>query len=115
VVVPNSHGPWVELTAQMDIEQVCLQENERFFRQANNSPFMIPPISEVTGHMGMGPAANSILRGNFIIPSGTDEYATKLIHHLRLSPCVLSSPPVSTIITTNEHIRIVHPVAMLSL
>jgi len=35
VVAPNEHGDWVELTSRTEIEQACLQENERHFRQAN--------------------------------------------------------------------------------
>ena len=40
------------------------------------------------GRLGTGPAAEAILRGDFEIPEGVDEWAAKLIPHLAKVPAV---------------------------
>ena len=103
VEAPTTDGSWVELTSPTDIATACLQENERRFRQANDTPFMQPPLSEIVGHLGVGHTANNILRGTFVPPVGSDVYAVKLIRHLRMNEEVAQAPPMSTIITTEDH------------
>jgi hypothetical protein len=105
VVAPQADGTWIELTSPHDIAQACLHENERRFHQANDTPFMVSPLSNDIGHLGVGSVANQILRGEYAPPPGTDPYAEKLIQHLRMEEDVASAPPMSTVITTEEHCR----------
>ena len=76
-------GVETEMSTKEDIERACLAENERQFRQASDTPFMQPPLLGLVGPLGMGPAADSILRGDFDAPPGIDPYALKLIQHLK--------------------------------
>ena len=82
VVAPNSNGEWVEVTDKREIEKSLMKENERRFNQARNTPFLKPPLLDLVGRRGTGPAAEAILRGEFQIPEGTDHWAAKLIPHL---------------------------------
>ena len=82
VVITDANGVSTEVTDQVGIEQACLQENEKRFRQASLTPFMVPPLSTAISHLGIGPAADAILRGTFHIPTGTDPYAAQLISFL---------------------------------
>ena len=103
VIAPQPDGTWVELTAPSDIEAACMQENERRFRQANDTPFMVPPLSDEVGHSGIGKVADLILQGRYVPPPGTDPYAAQLIRHLRMHEKVAQAPLMSTVITTVEH------------
>ena len=38
VTAPTGNGTWEELTVPTDIKKACLEENERQFHQANDTP-----------------------------------------------------------------------------
>ena len=82
VVAPNSSGEWEEVTTKEGIEKALLEENERRFNQARDTPFLVPPLADLVGPLGTGPMAEAILQGNFMIPAGVDPWAAKLIPHL---------------------------------
>ena len=84
------------MTTKESIEAACLQESSRRFRQASDTPFLQSPLYEAVGDMGFGPASEAILAGTYEIPEGTDPYAAKLIHHLRMPDRVRDAPPVDT-------------------
>lgn len=94
VVATDRDGNRTEMRKKEDIEQACLQENNRRFRQASNTPFLTNPLFEEVGPMGMGPGGEAILQGNFIIPEGTDPYAAQLIKHLAMTKEVKNAPPM---------------------
>ena len=91
---------WIEVSTKLDIERACLEENERRFRQANGTPFMVEPLRSLIGDMGIGPTADAILSGTFIIPDGTDPFAAKLLPFLAMSPAIRDSLPIATTIDT---------------
>ena len=62
VVAPNFNGEWVEVTKKQEIEKALMEENERRFNQARNSPFLKPPLLDLVGRCGTGPAAEAILK-----------------------------------------------------
>jgi hypothetical protein len=96
-------GTWIEHSSPQGIEQACFAENAQRFRQANNTPFMVPPLSEDIGLYGTGPNADAILQGTYVIPPGTDYWAAELIRHLRMDERVASNPAVSLSIPTALH------------
>jgi len=83
VIGPDASGNRTEYHQKSDIEMACLQENERRFNQAKNTPFMVPPLFEQVGSLGTGPGAEAILNGTFQCTPGTDPHAIKLIPHLK--------------------------------
>jgi hypothetical protein len=68
VLAPTLDGSWVEHTDPVLIEKACLEENERRFRQASNTPFLVPPLDSCVGPLGFGPDSLSILQGTFQPP-----------------------------------------------
>jgi len=94
VIAPNENGERVECRTRSEIETACLKENKRRFYQASNTAFLQPPLLDLVGPLGTGPAAQSILDGTFDPPEGTDPYAVKLIEMLAMPAVIRASPPV---------------------
>jgi hypothetical protein len=82
VVAPDDNGIWKEVTSKVDMEQALLDENKRRFTHARSTPFLQPPLLQMVGPLGTGPAAEQILNETFRIPEGVDEWAAKLIPFL---------------------------------
>ena len=82
VVAPDENGIWKEVTERRSMETALLDENRRRFTQASDTPFLQPPLLELVGALGTGPAAEDILRGTFTIPEGVDEWAANFIPFL---------------------------------
>ena len=101
VLAPMEDGTWVEMTTKEDIEQACLDEDERRFNQARDTPFLQEPLFSAVGPLGVGPGADAILNGTFEIPPGTDPYAAKLIPFLAKPASV--TEPISTDLSLEEH------------
>jgi flagellar biosynthesis GTPase FlhF len=61
VVATDKDGKRTEMRKKEEIEQACLQENNRRFRQASNTPFLTNPLFAEVGPLGMGPVGEAIL------------------------------------------------------
>ena len=85
-MAPNESGEWVEVVGKEEIERALLQENERRFNQAKDTPFLQQPLLDLVGKLGTGKAATEILNGTFAIPEKIDEWAAKLIPFLARVP-----------------------------
>ncbi len=59
VLVPDDAGNWTERTDKIEIETALLQENERRFNQANDTPFLVPPLFDLIGPLGLGVHADA--------------------------------------------------------
>ena len=85
VVAPanaDGSGRWVERSSKLDLERACLQENNRRFNQARDTPFIQEPLLSLVGRFGEKAGAALILDGNFDCPPGVDKYARRLIPFL---------------------------------
>jgi hypothetical protein len=105
VVAADQEGRRIEMRKKEDIENACLQENNRRFRQAGNTPFLTSPLFEEVGPLGTGPGGESILQGKFEIPEGTDEYAAQLIKHLAMTEGIKNAPPMDIGLDVQQFIR----------
>ena len=103
VTAPDRHGDWTEMTSKEDIERGCLWENERRFKQTENTPFMTAPLVDEFGCLGVGANADRVSRGEHQPPEGTDPCTAMLLQQLKMDPAVASAPPVKTGFTTQEH------------
>ena len=65
VEVINADGETVELLSKSEIEQACLQENERKYRQTESTPCMLNPLRTLLGSFGNTEYCSSILDGSF--------------------------------------------------
>jgi hypothetical protein len=67
VLAPDAEGNWTERTDKLEIETALLQENERRFNQANDTPFLVPPLYDLIGPLGIGLHADAVLDGTFVV------------------------------------------------
>lgn len=100
VIAPNVDGEWEEVTTKDAIERGCLAENFRRFSQTSSTPPMTAPLVDDLTYLGIGPQADSILRGEYQAPEGTDPFAVKLLKHLKMDPAINAAPPVPIAIPT---------------
>jgi hypothetical protein len=105
VIAPDAHGQWIECSTKTTIEKALLQENQRRFNQARDTPFLTSPLFEMIGPMGIGEHADAILAGTFVAPTGSDPYAVKLIAQLKRPPEVLAAPPMSVSLDSREYVK----------
>lgn len=63
VEIPTPDG-WKEIHDPMEIEKECLNENNKRFRQASDTPFLSPEWIERLGTTGITSTASDILNGN---------------------------------------------------
>jgi hypothetical protein len=105
VLAPDADGTWTERTEKREIESALLQENERRFNQANDTPFLVPPLYDLIGPLGLGLHADAVLNGTFVAPPGTDPYAVKLLYQLQRDPAVAQAPPMPLELPLDEYVR----------
>jgi hypothetical protein len=54
VLAPDDDGNWTERTEKLEIETALLQENERRFNQAKDTPFLVTLLAlSTSAHMPM--------------------------------------------------------------
>jgi hypothetical protein len=105
VLAPDDDGNWTERTEKLEIETSLLRENERRFNQAQDTPFLVPPLYDLIGPLGIGPHADAVLDGTFVAPPGTDPYAVKLLYQLKKDPSVDQAPPMPLDLSLAEYVR----------
>lgn len=82
VIAPDGTGSYVELTSKSDMERAIMDENERKYRQASQTPFMVPPLLDDFGYLGIGPNAQSVMTGEYVTPPNVDPFTSKFIDQL---------------------------------
>jgi hypothetical protein len=61
-----------ESTSQAHLGSLCNEANENKIKQAQGTPFMIPPLSDEVGWLGVGPPVCMMLDGTYETPEGVD-------------------------------------------
>lgn len=90
------------MTSKQDIEHAIMVENERKYHQASGTPFMQPPLLNDFGYLGLGPQAEAVMKGEYQIPTGVDQYTAQFIQHLRMEPVIAQAPLIPVYFTTEE-------------
>ena len=85
VISPDYDGNWTEKCTKNEVEQGLLEENERRFTQAFNTPLTIPPLSSDFGLLGNGPEADNLLQGNYTPPSSVDPTTAEVLSNLSIT------------------------------
>jgi hypothetical protein len=83
VIVTNADNIPTQLFQKEQIESALLQETSQRFNQAAPTPFMQTPLAHLAGPTGNTQYVEDILSGTAVIPEDIDEYAHRLILHLR--------------------------------
>jgi hypothetical protein len=97
-------GITTECTTKESIELACLTENDRRFRQTEETPPMHPALTDVIGFSAEMPAANDILAGTFDTSDIPDKAMRKVIEYLRMPDSVVKAGPIDPQISVEEHI-----------
>jgi hypothetical protein len=105
VEAPDEYGNMVEYSGREDIERACLHENERRFRQANDTPFMRSPLVDEFGYLGIGENSRAVLAGEYVPPPNIDKYAAMLLQHLKQLTASKQPPRFSAMISTEQYIQ----------
>ena len=77
------------------MELALLEENERRFNQARNTPFLMEPLLSEVGELGFGPASADILAGTYTCSPEVDPAAAQLIPHLAMPQSVRECPAIT--------------------
>jgi len=84
VIAPETtSGLRKEHHQKADLEQACLNEAGRWFTQANNTPFLSPPLIHIFGKATINKEAKQVLEGKFTSPPHCDPYAALFLASLR--------------------------------
>jgi hypothetical protein len=67
-----------------------------------DTPFMTQLLLHDFGYMGIGPNANTVMRGEYDIPADVDSYTCKFIQHLAMEPVIQHASPIRTTYFTTE-------------
>lgn len=83
IEVQRSDGSWQELTEQHDIETALLEELEKRFNQASQTPFCTEPLLSDIGPLGTGKGSAQILAGLYTPQSVIDPWTSRLLPYLQ--------------------------------
>jgi len=75
------HPDGSECTTKTSMETTCLEENQRRFHQADDTPLLTDPLFALVGPLGDGPARPEILKGQFQHPD-VDPVVTATLNSL---------------------------------
>ena len=101
----TSNGTRVECTNKSTMENACIAENISRFSQAETTPPMTEPLVSEIGYLADTEAAESILAGNYEIPSDLDPYAALRICELRMPDSIRADPCILSHVTTDDHMQ----------
>jgi hypothetical protein len=101
VEVELDNGSLREVTTKLGIEQECMTENIRKFRQTQLTPCMREPLRSLLGPLGNTASAQSILNGDFLAPIGTPQYTREFLAQLQKPPQQFATPKIAAM-TTKE-------------
>lgn len=93
------------ITGKEELEQVCIEENNKCFNQANNTPIMKEPLYSISGKYVDNEADEEILNVTFQCPDNTNIYVQKLIRELYIPERIREDMIPIKDITIKEHIE----------
>jgi hypothetical protein len=99
----DKNGKRVELTTKPEVEKPCIRENERRFGQAEDTPFMQPPLLDKFGYTAATQAGEDVLQGTYRVPDSVDAYTRTFLGFLKLPPNFVPPNDAATIITPEEN------------
>ena len=103
IEVLNPEGEWEEKTTQEDIVQGFVKEAIKRGSQTHATPFMTAPLVNLFGYTADSSAVDSVLKGTFVTPTGTDAYVLKMLPHFKLPDQTREVSLLSTAITKEEY------------
>jgi hypothetical protein len=80
----------------VEIEEAFMRTNEIKYRQSYDAPFLQEPLLSSYGYLGLNDNADKVMEGTFECPAGTDQYAAKLLKHLKMNDEARAAPEAPT-------------------
>lgn len=84
VNAPDGFGARMDCTTKQEVENACLNENARRFREACDTPFLVEPLLRDFGPTGDTQAADKVLEGTYHPPDSIPEATKKFLANLKL-------------------------------
>lgn len=99
VVIPHNDGTTKVLMSKQEIEEACIQENEKKYSQTEGTPCMIHPLSNILGFLGLTEEAEAILDGTFEFPAECHPYTREFFAQMKRVPQAQNLAPPAAIST----------------
>ena len=101
--VKGADGSISEVTDKEEMEDILMQANEEKFRSASDTPFAIEPLKSIVGPCAMTREAELMLQGQYSCPENIHKGAKDFIAATAMPSRIISSKPVSSVITPDQH------------
>lgn len=83
IPTPDDVNPARTIEDRSALEEACMDENARRFRQAQLTPFLRTPLVADFGPIGNQETVDRVLAGTYEPPPGTDPFSRRLLQALR--------------------------------
>jgi hypothetical protein len=103
VEITADNGQTMECLSRESIEMACIQEGQRRFTQAKNSPFLKGSLLESFGYNANPAATEAVLNGTFQTGNDVSIYTRQFIKELQMPDCIRSLPPLTGFADTQIH------------
>jgi hypothetical protein len=80
-----------------------MNENEKKYRQTENTPLMTNTMRKELGTLGNTQAAKKILKGTYKVPMENQRYTQELLNEMKKAN--LTHAPPAAIVETNNYIE----------
>jgi exonuclease III len=81
---PKTCSEWRTIDVPSEIVDHLQRRNRKHFGQAHGSPFTVPPLSDYLGFQGVGPNADTVLKGQYD-STEFDDNVRLLLQHLQIT------------------------------
>ena len=96
-------GGIIECLSREEIENACIQEGQRRFTQAQNTPFLQGSLLQAFGYNANPNAVTEVLNGMFIPENDVPPFTQQFITELARPNQIKELPPITGTVTTKEH------------
>jgi predicted lipid carrier protein YhbT len=93
VEVELENGDIDEITTKQGIEEACMEENKKKFKQTEQTPCMQEPLRQLLGKFGDTESCQQILQGQFVPPPNTPIFTRELLAQLKQETPINDSRP----------------------
>ena len=102
----DENGETIEFNDQSTMVPIIAQSNRVRQQQCSGTPFMIPPLVEIFGHLANEEPAQQVKNGTFNIPEEVDPVVKDLIQSLKMNDEIRKRKEISVCITPKENTAI---------
>jgi hypothetical protein len=98
-------GTVTECSSKYEIEQACITENNRRFRQTEDTPPMARSLTDQIGFSAEKPGADEVLAGTFDYSNISHAGMCKVLEYLHTPACVSREGLIDSTLSVHDHIQ----------